>query len=122
VWSVPFQIRNSGTRRLIINEIDATCGCGDPVRVTHIIPPGDGIEVNLSLDTRTATGSVEEVASYTTSDPAHPRFELVVRAWVEADRLSVDADLERLNSTSDQVSIVLRRSADQKPARAEGMD
>ena len=88
---VPIQIRNVGTRRLVVNAVDAGCGCGDPIRKTVIIPPGESVEVTVTLDTRFATGPVENIATFTTSDPAHPLFDLTVRAWVDSDECRWDA-------------------------------
>jgi hypothetical protein len=83
---VPFRIRNVGTRRLVINEVDAACGCGELISKTTIIPPGKSLEVTVTLDTRFANGPVENVATFMTSDPGHPRFDLTVRAWVEGEQ------------------------------------
>ena len=85
-WRVPFQFQNSGTRRLVINEVDTGCGCGDPIRKTVIIPPGESAEVTVTLDARLATGPVEKITSFTTSDPAQPRVDLTVRAWVDGEK------------------------------------
>jgi hypothetical protein len=69
---------------LVINEIDLECGCRDPIRRTILVPPGETVEANVTLDTRFATGPIEKIASFTTSDPTQPRFDLTVRAWVDA--------------------------------------
>jgi hypothetical protein len=102
---VPFQIRNVGTRRLVINEVDAGCGCGDPRRKTVIIPPGESVEVTVTLDTRFANGPVENIATFTTSDPGHPRFDLIVRAWVDADEHADDREVNQRQ----QVSVLIHQ-------------
>jgi len=102
-WRVPFQVCNSGDKRLVINEVDAAC-CGDSARETIIIPPGETVEVAVNLDTRFGTGPVENIASFTTSDPDHPRFNLTVRAFVAVDD-PVVADPDDPN----QVSVLIRQ-------------
>ena len=88
-WRVPFQICNSGNKRLIINQANASCGCGDSLHQTLIIPPGESVNVTLKLDTRFGTGLVETTSNFTTSDPEHPRFNLTARAFVDDDRVTV---------------------------------
>jgi hypothetical protein len=103
-WRVPFQIRNFGTRRLVINEIDLECGCRDPIRRTILVPPGETVEANVTLDTRFAAGPIEKTASFTTSDPTHPRFELTVRAWVDAAETTPHPRSPDLNEASILIS------------------
>jgi len=86
-WRVPFQIGNSGKKRLVINKIDATC-CGDSTSETITIPPGETVEVTVDLDTRFAYGVIENVATFTTSDPECPRFDLTARAWIIEETIS----------------------------------
>lgn len=75
-----FQVRNAGRRRLVISELDQSCGCGDRVRRTFLIPPGGAGEVDVVLDARLAGRPTESTAMFTTNDPTHPRFTLTVRA------------------------------------------
>lgn len=82
ILKTSFLVRNIGSRRLVVNEVDAACGCGNPVVDTIIIPPGEWGELNVSLDTRFMNGPVENTASFTTSDPERPRMFLTVRGWV----------------------------------------
>jgi hypothetical protein len=82
---ISFPIRNGGSRRLVLNEMDAGCGCGNPTVRTVIIPPGERREVTLTLDTRFANGLVRQSASFATNDPNRPRFTVSARAWVVAD-------------------------------------
>jgi hypothetical protein len=104
-WRVSFQIRNSGTRRLIINEASRDCGCGNRSARTILVPPGETAELTVTLDTRFAAGPIETIAAFTTSDPARPRFNLIVRARVDAAGLP-------LNSKPDEdttVSVLIRQ-------------
>jgi hypothetical protein len=100
---VSFPIRNAGTRRLVLNELDQQCGCGDRVQRTILVAPGETVEVNVPLDTRFATGAVENSASFTTNDPAHPRFKLTVRAFVTAEKPVL------ANPENRKVSVLIRQ-------------
>lgn len=82
---VPFRIGNTGTRRLVIHEVDTCCRNVDQGRRTVIVGPGEAVDVTVMLDTRWANGPIEQTASFTSSDPAHPRFDLTVHAWVDAE-------------------------------------
>jgi hypothetical protein len=103
-WRVPFQIGNSGHKRLVINKVDAAC-CGDSSQETIVIPPGETAEVSVSLDTRIAFGAVENVVSFTTSDPDCPRLNLTVRAWVIGDEATSPAPADH----RDTVSVLIRK-------------
>jgi hypothetical protein len=81
---VSFQIRNSGTRRLVINEASHDCGCANRSARTILIPPGEIGELTVTLDTRFVFGPIETVASFLTNDPVRPRFNLTARARVDA--------------------------------------
>ena len=83
-WDVDFPIRNIGTRRLVVNELDPGCRCGNRVHRTILIPPGETAEVAVTLNTRFDSGPIETTAVFTTNDPGQPRFNLTVRAWVDA--------------------------------------
>ena len=82
-WEIVFRVRNDGTRRLVLNELESAC-CGDRARRTILVPPGTTAEVTVTLDTCFASGPIEATATFTTSDPAHPSLNLTVRAWVDA--------------------------------------
>lgn len=79
---VSFPIRNSGTRRLVLNALDSDCGCSLPSQHTILVAIGETIDIDVPLDTRFATGSVQNNISFTSNDPAHPHFQLTVRAFI----------------------------------------
>jgi hypothetical protein len=82
VWEFAFPIKNTGSRRLILNELDLSCGCGEQIRQTIIISPGETEELTVTLDTRATMGRPEVIARYLTNDPSLPQFDLTVRATV----------------------------------------
>ena len=87
-WGLVFQVQNTGTRRLVLNELDPHCACDDRIRRTIVVPPGKIASVGLTLDTRFTSGPTEVSMSLITNDPAHPRVNLVARAWVDAADVS----------------------------------
>jgi len=80
---IKFEVVNMGKRRLVINEIDSDCGCGEPVRRTVVIPSGEVGHLSVGIDTRFAIGEIRKQTSFTTNDPVQPRFELLVKASVQ---------------------------------------
>ncbi len=100
ILTTKFSVRNIGSRRLVLNEVDADCGCGNPVLDTILIPPGEWGELNVSLDTRFAKGLVEKTASFTTSDPERPRMYLTVRGWVHTNPHVSQSGLAERNGVS----------------------
>ena len=82
---VSFPICNSGTRRLVLNSLDLDCGCGEPTQGAIFVAPGETIHVDVPLDTRFVTGSVENILEFTTNDPANTQFQLRVRVFVAVE-------------------------------------
>lgn len=76
-----FELRNVGARRLVLNELDVTCGCRKNVRRTILVGPGESTEVTVSLHTE-RTGPSENRLYFTTNDSNRPEFVLVVRGVV----------------------------------------
>lgn len=92
-WEIPFVLRNRGTRRLVINELDPVCNCGNRTRRTLTIPPGGSAQVTVTLDTRHASGAIEAIGVFTCNDLSASSFQLVARAFVdtaEASSFSTD--------------------------------
>ncbi len=105
VREVAFRIANKGNRRVVINEIDRGCECGEPVRRTIVIPPGAAEDWVLNIDTKFKIGAFEKLTSFTTSDPAQPRFDLLVKGSVQPVEKSDDSDADQ----QQQVSVLIRR-------------
>lgn len=98
---VTFSVLNKGQRRLVINEVDNECACGQPVRRTVIIPPGGVENLVVNIDTRSKSVDFENLASFTTNDVAQPRFDLRVRASVASTEQLHGADANQ------QVSVLV---------------
>lgn len=83
-WRIQFPVRNAGTRRLVLNELDRDCGCEDQILETTVLQPGETGHLVVRLNPRSATGNVQSEACFATNDPALPRLELTVSAIVGA--------------------------------------
>lgn len=83
-WQVRFPVRNIGARRLVLNEIDSECGCGDRMLRTMVVDPGEIVNLIVRLHPRSASEAVEKTVCFTTNDPRHPRLDLTVSAMVAA--------------------------------------
>lgn len=81
-WSISFSIHNVGNRRLVLSELDVECGCGDKIKRTILVPPGEMTEVTVPLDSRSSSGEIENSASFLTSDPSQPKVTLTAKAFV----------------------------------------
>lgn len=79
-----FELRNVGARRLVLNELDVTCGCRKKVRRTILVGPGESIDVTVPFYAERA-GATENRLYFTTNDSNHPELDLVVRGVVTAD-------------------------------------
>jgi hypothetical protein len=93
-------IVNKGDVRLVINEVDRGCGCGERVRRSILIPPGVTRELVVSIDTRLETGAIEKLTSFTTNDPVQPRFDLLVKASVHPARHLESSDADQRQAFS----------------------
>ncbi len=92
-------VRNAGTRRLVLNELNLACGCGDRVMRTVIVSPGETVIVHIPYDSRVAPGTFPEVAGFTTNDPAHARFGLFAgKSVVAAKQTQTNPDQKGLIS------------------------
>ncbi len=83
-WSVSFTIHNVGNTRLVLNELDVECGCGEKIKRTILVPPGETAEVTVPLDSRFMSGEIENSANFFTSDPLRPKVTLTAKAFVAA--------------------------------------
>lgn len=79
---VPFVVHNAGKKRLVLNEVNQACDCGDSKAKTIVVVSGETAQVPVLLDTRFSTGSIENHAVYTTNDPNLPRLKLTARVFV----------------------------------------
>lgn len=116
-WIVDFQVRNTGHRRLVINQVDVDCGCGIKILRTFVVPVGESKDLPVSLDSRFADGKIETIASYRSNDPDRPKFNLIARGRIDrstpsdlsptlADTMKPESELD---TQSKSVSVLIRQ-------------
>jgi len=116
-WIADFKIRNTGHRRLVINQVDVNCGCGIKILRTFVVPPGESKDIPVTLDSRFGDGAIETIASYRSNDPNQPKFNLIARGHVDpsmptglsptlADAMKPESDPD---SQRKSVSILIRQ-------------
>lgn len=91
-----FLIRNSGSKRLVLNLDE--CGCGKPVAEPMILLPGEKMTIPVSMKVRPYPKRQYHVASFTTSDPQYPRVDL--RLVAELD-WSTESDIQSPSDRAD---------------------
>jgi hypothetical protein len=91
VQSVDFVATNRGTRRLVLNEVNKNCRCSGFGIGTVIVPAGESRTITVTLDPRYESGPVRKLVNMASSDPACPRFQMVVLAQVQAAATSAAA-------------------------------
>jgi hypothetical protein len=75
-----FPLRNSGSQRLLVRKLNASCECLSGPTVEAILQPGETEPLTVHLDTTKATGRLETKLTYHTSDPDCPVLTLTVSA------------------------------------------
>lgn len=70
-------IRNSGTQRLVLKGIEASCGCTGTIVATQEIKPGESAALAITFNSRNFTGHVEKTVTVNSNAANEPR--LVIR-------------------------------------------
>lgn len=76
-----FKLRNTGNRRLIL--VEEVCACAKDKENALIVPPGEQIDLALTLKAPAENVVITLQRRFTTNDPKRPRFALTVSAKVE---------------------------------------
>ncbi len=80
--STVFKLHNTGSRRLVINQLAVGACCGNVVHDSLILPPHTTREWSLDIQAPFEPGPFKVTTKFTSSDPKHPRFELVANGVV----------------------------------------
>jgi hypothetical protein len=78
-----FEVRNTGTAPLEINQVRPVCGC-TVASFDHTIPPGGTGKVNAEVDTTGFSGPIAKAVMVFSNDPVTPNMNLVIKADVRA--------------------------------------
>jgi hypothetical protein len=77
-----FRLRNLGDQALVIGRISKSCGCTGAIVEETTVEPGDSTPLRIWLETRNASGRIEERVVLPSNDPQTPLLELLLRATV----------------------------------------
>lgn len=91
-----FEFRNTGNAPLKITSVTSTCGCTEPLIEGVTMPshkggpitgaeyqPGEGAKITIKFDPLGKSGDNTQTVTITTNDPARPKIEMPVKAFVQ---------------------------------------
>lgn len=77
-----FNVKNTGDKPLILNEVKASCGCTTPEFSTDPILPGKTAQIKVGYNT-SIKGSFNKVIEVFSNDPQNSRSVLYIKGNVE---------------------------------------
>jgi hypothetical protein len=77
-----FRLLNLGDARLEISRISKTCACTRAVADEMTLEPGESTPLHVEIETRDASGRIEQRVLVRSNDPETPRLEVRVSATV----------------------------------------
>jgi hypothetical protein len=84
--SQEFVVKNTGAQTLIIDKVEASCGCTKTIKGTSEIPPDGETKIVASFDTNgMRAGKKQKTISLHSNDPEKPVTKLVLMADVVKD-------------------------------------
>jgi hypothetical protein len=81
-----FRLRNLGDQPLIIGRISKSCGCTKATVEETTVEPGDSTPLWIWLETRNASGPIEESVVLSSNDSQTPLLKLLLRATVVEEK------------------------------------
>jgi Protein of unknown function (DUF1573) len=79
-----FRLLNLGDRRLEISRISRSCACTRAVADETALEPGQSTSLHVEIETRDASGRIEQRVLVRSNDPKTPILEVRLRATVVA--------------------------------------
>ncbi len=77
-----FTVQNTGKKPLILNKVQAACGCTTPKWSSDPIMPGKSAHITVGYDTR-ILGEFSKLIEVYSNDPDHGRVTLYIKGTVE---------------------------------------
>lgn len=77
-----FTLKNTGQGPLIIQRVQASCGCTSAVIGHHTLKEGESTPLNVTFDSQDQQGPVRKSLGIFSNDPARPYVELTLEAHV----------------------------------------
>jgi hypothetical protein len=80
-----FRVRNLGDMPLAIGRVSKSCRCTGAIVEETTVEPGDSTPLRVWLETRNASGPIEEQVLLNSNDPQTPLLKILLRATVVAE-------------------------------------
>jgi hypothetical protein len=77
-----FRLRNLGDEALVIERISKSCGCTAAASEVSTLAPGESTPLRVTVETRTASGTVEHEVLVQSNDSKTPTLKIRLRATV----------------------------------------
>jgi hypothetical protein len=77
-----FRLRNLGDEALVIERISKSCGCTAAATEVSTLAPGESTPLRVTVETRTASGTVEHEVLVQSNDSKTPTLKIRLRATV----------------------------------------
>lgn len=79
-----FKVANQGTAELAIKKLETSCGCTAALASDSLLAPGETSDVEITFSSKDFEGEQTKIVAVFTNDPAEPRVDLVIHAFVRA--------------------------------------
>lgn len=66
-------IKNTGNEQLIIEKVEASCGCTGTLLSSDKLKPGESGEIKISFNSKNFNGQIHKVVTIISNDPKTPR-------------------------------------------------
>ena len=73
-------ISNDGGGLLIIEDVDADCGCTVPKLLTNELRPGESTTLDIEFNSKKMSGNVFKTIRVSTNDPSNPILDVIITA------------------------------------------
>ncbi len=77
-----FEVRNTGSKPLVISRVRSSCGCTAAMMETSVIKPGESGKLRLNFNARRQKGTVKRSVSLHSNDPDAPIVSIAVIAEI----------------------------------------
>ncbi len=77
-----FKLVNQGTADLAIKKLETSCGCTAALASDSLLAPNEASEIEITFSSKDFEGEQTKFVAVFTNDPAEPRVDLVLHAFV----------------------------------------
>jgi len=91
-------VTNQGAAQLVIDEVNADCGCTVPTLTTKVLGPGESTPIEIRFDSKKFNGNVFKTVRVHSNDPLNPVVDIILSAKVLTP-LIIDPTSQRVGFT-----------------------